>query len=111
MEGINVAVTIAVLAVLVQIVVERVRGRVNIDGDIVFFISWVLGGLLAWYFGLAGASELGYPGLPVAVDYVLTGLVIAGGSGLIAASKNSNRSNDPTSSLFSGSERMEDSRS
>lgn len=102
MDGINVAITIAVLAVLVQIVVERVRARINLDGDVVFFTSWVFGGLLAWYFGLAGATELGYDGLPLIVDFVVTGLVIAGGSGLLAARKNANRSQDPTSSLFAG---------
>lgn len=99
-NGIDVLVTVGFLSVIVQLVIERVRARVaSLDADLVNVAAVVLGTGLAYAYKLQAAAQLGLPGLPPSLDYLATGIVIAGVSGIIAASKNKNRAQDPTSSI------------
>lgn len=99
-NGVDVLVTVGFLSVIVQLIVERVRARVSsLDADLVNLVAVVLGTGLAVAYGLRAAEQLGLSGLPESLDYLATGFVIAGVSGIIAASKNKNRAQDPNSSI------------
>jgi hypothetical protein len=98
-EGINVLVTVGFLAVMVQLVIERVRAHVQIHPDLTNLIALVVGTGLAVGFDLQAGMELGFAGLPPSLDYLATGLVIAGLSGIVAARKTANRLQDPNSSV------------
>lgn len=99
-NGISVLVTVGFLSVIVQLVIERLRARVaSLDADLVNVVAIAAGTGLAYLYGLQAAAELGLDGLPVSLDYLATGIAIAGVSGIIAASKNKNRAQDPNSSI------------
>lgn len=97
----DVLVTVLFLAAIVQTILERVRSRwTNLDGDLVFVAAVVLSYGLAVVFDLTAAADLGFAGLPVVLDLLATAIFIAGGAGLLASWKDSNRATIPTSSLY-----------
>lgn len=101
-DAANVAMIVALLSALVQAVLERIRSRFpNLDGDIVVLLAVVIGTGLAWGYGIQGGASLGWDGLPASLDYIATGIAISGVSGILSASKNAKRAQDPTSSLHS----------
>lgn len=102
-EGINVLVAVTFLSIVVSLVIERIRARFqHLDGDLVNLVALIVGTGLAVAYGLKAASSLGFEGLPPSLDYLGTGFVIAGLSGLIGTRKNAMRAMDPTSSLNAG---------
>lgn len=97
----DVLVTVLFLAAIVQAILERVRSRwTNLDGDLVFLAAVVLSFGLAVAFDLTAAADLGFAGLPTVLDLLATAIFIAGGAGLLASWKDSNRATIPTSSLY-----------
>jgi hypothetical protein len=102
-EVISATATVALLALLVAFVVERVRRHLpNLDGDVVVLVSWVLGVALSWWWDLRVAAEYGFAGVPRELDYIATGLIIAGAAGFIGTAKNVLRAHDPASSTYDG---------
>ena len=88
---INVAAMLVLLGGLIAKVVERIRARFpRIDGDLVSLLAIALGAGLAWGLDLRGAAELaGSAGLdlgtlPAWLDYVLTGVGLGLGAGVIS---------------------------
>lgn len=101
MDPINVAVTVALLTVLVASAVEFATSTFkNLDGNWIRLIAVAAGIGLALLYDLQGAADLGYDGLPASLDYVVTGLVIAGAAGWAGTAKNALRAKDPQSSLY-----------
>lgn len=99
---VNVAGTVLFLSLIIQYVVEWVRGRwASLDGDILRVITIAIGIGAAVGFDLNTAGELGYEGLPPVLGYVATGLVIAGVAGFLGTGKNALRARDPKSSINS----------
>ena len=107
MEPINALVTVSFLAFVVQMILERVKSHFpRLHGDVLALTAFLLGTGLAWYWDLRIGADLGYNGLPPALEYVAAGLVVAGVAGLIANTKNAMRASDPTSSLYRGPQRI-----
>ena len=92
---------VAVLSAVTQKLVERIRvawneatGLPALDGTLVTITAAAVGGLLAWVLNVNVAEAMlaefqsvvggAARDLPVFADYVLSGVVIAGGSGLVA---------------------------
>lgn len=99
-EAINVVATVGFLALVIQFLIEWVRGRFpNLDGDVVRVFALVLGIGSAVVWDLNSAELTGFDGLPEVLGYVATGFVIAGFSGILAAAKNAMRAKDPNSTI------------
>lgn len=99
---VNVAGTVLFLSLIIQYVVEWIRGRwASLDGDVLRLFTIAIGIGAAFGFDLNTAADLGYEGLPVSLGYVATGLVIAGVSGFLGTGKNALRARDPKSSIAS----------
>lgn len=100
-EAVNVAVTVTFLSIIIQYLVEWIRGRfTSLDGDVVRGIAIVLGIGSAVVFDLNSAELVGFVGLPEVLGFIATGLVIAGFSGILSAGKNALRVRDPNSTIF-----------
>lgn len=99
-EAVNVLVTVAFLSLVIQYLIEWVRGRFpGFDSDLVRIVALVLGYVAAWLWDLDVAGDFGFAGLPVALSYLVAALVIAGLSGILGSAKNALRSQDPQSSI------------
>jgi hypothetical protein len=87
-DTINVTATVTVLSVIVALIVERLRSRfLALDGDVITAFTWLVGtGLAAWW-DLRVADTLGYAGLPPVLDWIVTGAMIAGVSGIVGTTK------------------------
>lgn len=92
MEPLAIITTITVAGVVTKAVVEAVRRQYpQLDGLLVQFLAWALGGGIAWALDIQGTEALlTYFGatagrVPVTpVDYIITGAAIAAGAGVIA---------------------------
>lgn len=91
MDAVNTLALVTILGGVIHKVVERIRAHwPKIDGDLVTLVAWAIGVLVAWAFGLRATVEIAkmagisLGAVPVAIDYVLTGLGIAAGAGIIA---------------------------
>jgi hypothetical protein len=103
-EVISATATVALLALLVALVVERIRHHFpNLPGDLIIAVAWVLGFALAWWWDLRVAADYGFPDVPPILDWITTGLIVAGGAGFIGTVKNAYRAADPASSMYRGS--------
>lgn len=80
----SVVATVLALSMIVQKVIERIRNRMNLDGDVVLVAAVVLGCAFSFGFGYEAAAELGYTGLAPWLDRAVTGLVIGLGAGGVA---------------------------
>lgn len=99
---VNIAGTVLFLSLIIQYLVEWVRGRwANLDGDILRVVTIAIGIGAAFAYDLNVSADLGFEGLPEALGYVATGLVIAGVSGFLGTGKNALRARDPKSSINS----------
>lgn len=100
-DPINVAITVGLLTVLVASGVEFAASTFpKLDGNWIRLIAVAAGVGLALGYDLQAAAELGYHGLPPSLDYLVTGLVIAGSAGWVGTAKNALRAKDPQSSLY-----------
>lgn len=100
-ETINTLVTFTVLSGGVQFVMEWVRGRFpKVDSDWVRLGSLLLGTGLALAYEVPMAEQLGLSGLPLSLDYLVTGIAIAFGAGFVGTLKNKMRAQDPNSSMY-----------
>lgn len=98
--AVNVAVTVTFLALVVQYLIEWIRGRFGgLDGDLIRLVALLLGFGAAWTWDLDVAADFGFEGLPVILSYVVAAFVIAGLSGIFGSAKNALRSRDPLSSI------------
>ena len=98
--AVNAGVTVAFLALVVQYVLEWLRGRwQSLDGDLLRVLALVIGYGAAYAYDLDVAAEFGFEGLPTALGYLVAAFVIAGLSGVISSGKNALRSRDPLSDV------------
>ena len=99
-QPVNALVTVGFLALVVSMVIERLRKRVpKLDGDLITVIATAIGYAAAWAWGLDVAASFGYEGLPVQLSYLVAALAIASASGFLATTKGAISSRDPNSDV------------
>jgi len=84
MEPVGVLATVLLIAGIVAKVIERIRVRFpRLDGDVITLVSVVIGTAVAWGYQLDVSAEIGQSVLEP-FNWLVTGLFIGGGAGLVA---------------------------
>lgn len=85
MEPVDALFQLGVIAAVVAKVTERVRVRFpKLDGDLVTLFTTAAGTGIAWAYGLDASSSLMGQTVVDPFNWIISGLFIAGGAGLIA---------------------------